>query len=630
MQRLLITLALLLLLIPLQAAERIMDFRSEIIVLPSGNIDVTEHIRVRAEGKQIRRGIYRDIPTDYRDRMGNRFHSDLEVLVVFRDGEIEDFHTEHLDNGLRIYIGSQDHFLKNDDYEYTIRYRMGRQLGFYEGHDELYWNVTGNGWSFPIEHASARVTLPRSVPAMNVTTEAYTGLQGSKGQSYEAWVEPESSAWFETTRGLLSNEGLTIVVTWPKGYVHEPTREEQLRYLLRDNRSLLVGLGGITLLWLYYLACWFQAGRDPKAGVIYPRYQPPKGYSPASMRFIQRMAYDNKAFATALVNLAVKGYLEIDERGDDWIISRTGKKVEMAPGEQALVNKLFAKGGTVELKQKNHARIRKAIRAHKRSLSTNYEGLYFKANSLYLVPGVILSIALLVGSVLSMQNPQALEIAGFMSIWLSGWSLGTYALLRAALRAWRTLSSTGLMTALGTTLFAIPFTIAWFFAVGMLAQATSISFMIILISTIAINVIFYQLMKAPTMVGRRLLDKIEGFRRYMAIAEGDELAHRTELKDLELYERYLPYALALNVEQAWSDRFANALSGMGQDNQSYHPRWYRGSRWQQTSPAGFASTLGGGLSSVIASSSTAPGSSSGSGGGGSSGGGGGGGGGGGW
>ncbi len=630
MQRLLITLALLLLLMPLQAAERILDFRSEIIVLPSGNIDVTEHILVRAEGKQIRRGIYRDIPTEWRDRLGNRFHAELEVLAVFRDDEIEDFHTEYLDNGLRVYVGNQDRFLKNGEYEYTIRYRMERQLGFYEGHDELYWNVTGNGWIFPIDRASARVILPESVPAMNVTAEAYTGLQGSKGQSYEAWVEPDASAWVETTRGLLSNEGLTIVVTWPKGFVYEPTREERLRYLLRDNRSLLIGLGGITLLWLYYLACWFRVGRDPRQGVIIPRYQPPKGYSPASMRFIQRMAYDHKAFATALVNLAVKGYLEIDELGDNWVIKRTGTKVEMAPGEQALVNKLFAKGGSIELKQANHARIRKAIKAHKRSLSTNYEGLYFKANSLYLVPGVILSVALLVGSVLSMKNPQALEIAGFMTIWLTGWSLGTYFLLRTALRAWRNLSNGGLLTALGTTLFAIVFIGPWFMAVGMLAQGTSVAFMIILVSTIVINIIFYQLMKAPTMVGRRLLDKIEGFRKYMAVAEGDELAHKTDLRDLELYERYLPYALALNVEQAWSDRFAKALSGIGKDEQAYHPRWYRGSRWHQTSPAGFASTLGGGLSSVIASSSTAPGSSSGSGGGGFSGGGGGGGGGGGW
>jgi uncharacterized membrane protein YgcG len=630
MQRLLITLTFLLLFSPLHAAERILDFRSEIIVLPSGNIDVTENIRVRAEGREIRRGIYRDIPTDWRDRHGNHFRADLEVLAVFRDEQPEDFHTRQLDNGLRIYIGSEQRLLDKGEYQYIIRYRMGRQLGFFDAHDELYWNVTGNGWIFPIDHASAEIQLPETVPPLQINTEGYTGVQGSRGQSYESWVEPEGIARFETTRKLNSGEGLTIVVTWPKGFVHEPTTKEKLRFLFRDNRSLLIGLAGMTLLWLYYLAIWARVGRDPKAGVIIPLYEAPRGYSPASMRFIQRMAYDDKTFATALVNLAVKGYLEIDEQGDDWEIRLTGNSVEMAPGEEALVDKLFAKGNSIQLEQKNHARIRKAIRAHKRSLAKNYEGIYFNANRLFLIPGILVSVALIAAMVFTQENPEALGIAGFMSIWLSLWSLGTFVLLRAAYRAWRTINSGGLLSAVGTTMFAIPFTAAWFFGVGMLAMGTSISFLAIFIVTIAINIIFYQLMKAPTMIGRRLLDKIEGFKQYLTVAEAEEFSGKNQLDDLKLYERYLPYALALNVEQAWSDRFAKVLSGIDQDGQTYHPGWYHGKRWQQTSPAGFASTLGGGLSSVIASSSTAPGSSSGSGGGGFSGGGGGGGGGGGW
>jgi uncharacterized membrane protein YgcG len=145
------------------------------------------------------------------------------------------------------------------------------------------------------------------------------------------------------------------------------------------------------------------------------------------------------------------------------------------------------------------------------------------------------------------------------------------------------------------------------------------------------NLLFYHLLKAPTLAGRRVMDKIEGFKMYLGIAEKDRLnsmygPERTP----ELFEQYLPYALALDVEQAWAEKFASVLHAAGKEGAQYHPAWYSGAAWGALGASGFVSRLGGAVSEAISSASHAPGSSSGSGGGGSSGGGGGGGGGGGW
>jgi uncharacterized membrane protein YgcG len=435
-------------------------------------------------------------------------------------------------------------------------------------------------------------------------------------------------AVFETSRILPANHGLTIVVTWPKGYVIEPTAMDTVQYLLRDNRSLLIGIAGLAILLIYYLLVWHHFGRDPEAGVVFPLYQPPKDYSPASMRFIERMGYDHKCFASAIINLAVKGYLTIEDDGSDvWVLKKTGKTVELAAGESALNKHLFRDRTHITLEQANHRPIGKAIKAHKRSLRGNYESRYFTTNSLFLVPGLLISVALIVASVLAHDHPDAQAMSGFMSIWLTGWSAGTFALLN---KTWTTWRSGVIGQAIGISFFSLPFVAGWFFGVWMLAQATGAGFIVILVLTIAINILFYQWLKAPTLAGRKLLDKVEGFRQYMEVAEANEMANKQSFNDLSLFERYLPFALALDVEQAWAERFADAMKGMEQQGNAYQPGWYHGRGWRPSNPGAFASSLGAGLSSAIASSAQAPGSSSGSGGGGFSGGGGGGGGGGGW
>jgi uncharacterized membrane protein len=172
-----------------------------------------------------------------------------------------------------------------------------------------------------------------------------------------------------------------------------------------------------------------------------------------------------------------------------------------------------------------------------------------------------------------------------------------------------------------------------FVIVHWMAQFTISAFFVLVPAALTILVFVY-LMRAPTALGRQFLDKIEGFRLYLDVAEKDELAlrHPPE-KTPALFEAYLPYALALGVEQAWAEQFAEVFDRIKDSTgEAYQPSWYHGrwrSGWFGGSTRNFAKMTSA-LNGAISSASTPPGSSSGSGGGGSSGGGGGGGGGGGW
>jgi hypothetical protein len=203
----------------IDAVEEILGWHSDFTVAADGSMKVTETIRVRAEGIEIKRGIYRDFPTTYRGKTGNQTTIGFDIISIMRDGHIEPYHTKGLRNGVRIYIGSKNVFLNPAVYTYTITYRTDRHLGFYEEHDELYWNVTGNGWGFPILQSSATVILPPTVPVESVKTEGYTGPQGSWEKAFTSKVDEAGRVVIECTRPLAPGEGLTIVVGWPKGHV---------------------------------------------------------------------------------------------------------------------------------------------------------------------------------------------------------------------------------------------------------------------------------------------------------------------------------------------------------------------------------------------------------------------------
>src|SRR5512134_3295695 len=165
------------------ADERIRSYEIDVEVRGDGSIDVTERISVRAEGNQIRRGIYRDFPTRYRDRYGNRVVVGFELVDVRRNGEPEPHFTERMANGIRINTGNDNFLRVPADYTFTVSYRTTRQIGFFADHDELYWNAIGTGWIFPIDQGTVEVRLPDPVPVEKMSAEGYTGPQGAQGRA---------------------------------------------------------------------------------------------------------------------------------------------------------------------------------------------------------------------------------------------------------------------------------------------------------------------------------------------------------------------------------------------------------------------------------------------------------------
>lgn len=561
------TLLLLVLSATAGASERILSFHSEIRVMDDGWIEVTETIRVNAEGDRIRRGIYRDQYTDYEDFLGNRYRSEIQPLAVLRNDQRESFHTIDIDRGIRTYFGRSDRYITPGEHTYTYRYRANRLLGFFEEHDELYWQVTGFDWAFPIESASARVTLEFTDRPEELEIEAYTGPYGARGTAYTSRQEAPGVAFFESSRPLSPVNGLTIVVGWPKGHVTEPTSAQKIGWLLRDNRNLIVAVAGYLLLLVYCIPVWSRHGRDPEEGVIFTRYVPPQGFSPASLRYIRQMYYDNKTMTAAVVNLGVKGYLRIDNSDGKHTLVKLDPgpdAPELAAGEHELYEELFAHSHYVALESENHERLGKAKAVHRKSLIQDYRNNYFQTNAWMNLPAILIVILTAIAALIAGSGPTVPVIATIV-----------------------------------------------------LSVATAVWFAILL--------------KRPTLRGRKLLDDMLGFRDYLEVAEKDEMNLRNPPeKTPELFERYLPFALALGVDQAWGEKFASVLDAIrGPDGSGYSPVWYSG-HWSNASLSSTTSGLSSGLNSAIASSVTPPGSSSGGGGGGFSGGGGGGGGGGGW
>jgi hypothetical protein len=602
------------------AQERILAYHADIAIAADGSLDVTEHIRVDAEGNRIRHGIYRDFPTDYRDRQHNRYVVGFEVLGATLDGAAVDWHSERRSNGVRVYLGDKDTFVAHGEHDFTLHYRVTRELGFFADHDELFWNVNGTGWDFDVAKISASVRLPSAVPADQLKAYGYTGAQGSSEQAVTTTLEA-GGAEYTATRTLGPGENLSIVLDFPRGVVAPPTATRKLTWLLHDNRNLIWGILGLVLLWAYYLVMWNRHGRDPASGPKVAEYEPPDGDSAAALRFVRNMGYDNTCFTAGILGIAAKGGLTIERRDDKkWLARRAGADTiaALTGPEQALRNSLFGAGDELVFEQANHTRVQAASKAFKAALKAGFEKKYFLTNYKYLLPG--LAITVLTAWLAALGGGAG--TAGLL-LWLAGWSCGVAFLLSAAIQ-----TGTG-KGAVAAWFMALVFSVGEVVGLSMLANLAGYAVIPIFLALILTNVAFYFWMKAPTQLGAKLLDRINGFRWYLGVAEKQELdaRYKPEARP-DLFAAYLPYALALGVGNAWAERFADALTPA--QMQAAQPGWYSGGNMGSFTGASFTSftsDMSSGLSGAIASSSVAPGSS---GGGGFSGGGGGGGGGGGW
>lgn len=601
--------------LPAAAQEEILSFNSRFVIKADASIEVIETVKVRAAGFDIKRGIYRDFPTTYVDKAGRKRRIPFDVLGVERDGTAIDYWVETVGTGKRVYMGSKDHLLASGVYVFRLRYATSGLIGYFDGFDELYWNATGNFWKFPILSASATIVLPAGTRVLQ--RSAYTGPRGAHGRDYATRTDDDGNLRFSTTRRLAPGEGLTVAVGWPKGVVAEPVAP----VMSSPDAALWIAIAAVLLVLGYYLLAWRIVGRDSDAGAIIPLFEPPEGLSPAAVRYVSMMRFDRSSFAAAVVSMAVKGHLIIDESGSKYTLRKTDDvEAGLSPGEKAVKQRLFAGRGVVRVDDANHEKFSAAIDGLKDTLKSEYGEAHFKLNFVWFAIGAVLSIATLLIVVSTGGNEFDYLTLVFMAIPV--FVLFSHLSKITRLRGVKMVAGiVGLLIFVGFLSLAGSDLIVIFF--DGLHDVSIVAVFTIL----ALNPIFQFLLKAPTITGRKVMDEIEGFKMYLSVAEKErlEFIHPPE-ETPELFEKLLPYALALGVEHQWSERFSTLLSAAATDDGGgYHPRWYRGRDWSDGGFGRVTDRLGSGFSSALASAAVDPTSSSGSSGSGFSGGGGGGG-----
>ncbi|MBP2674823.1 MAG: conserved rane protein of unknown function, partial [Deltaproteobacteria bacterium] len=550
----------------------IRSFRAAIEVRADASLRVVETIET--EFHRQRHGIYRDIPVRYVDELGKKTAMPVRIdSVTDASGAAWKHRVEGGGAMIRVRIGDPDRFVDGRQV-YVLSYTVENAVLFFPDHDELYWNVTGNGWPVPIESASAAVSVLAGDRSLSVRTGCYTGPRGSRESACDA-AGARNGAVFTSTRPFGAGEGMTIVLGWEKGVVRAPSslKTGLYRINLYRNWPFVVPL----LVFGYMFLLWFRKGRDPSAGdPLVVAYAPPEENGrpllPAEIGALIDERLDPKDVTASLVNLAVKGYLKVEEAKTPGLLfdktDYTLRKVKDPGGdlpafERLLQERIFKGRGDVVNASDLKLSFYKELEDLKTAAFKELEGMKCFA-----------------------APPEKVQM--------------------------RYIRNGGLLLFFGTALAALlsafvggPFTFA--------PVAPFLSGFVILV--------FGHYMPVKTLKGAKVLGRIKGFEEFLLRAEKDRLER---MNDKNLFEKYLPYAIALGV----SDRWAEAFEGIYQEP----PRWYDSTGSVGAfRPAAFHRSLDTALSGMSTAMYASPRSSgSGFSGGGSSGGGGGGGGGGSW
>ncbi len=551
----------------------IRSFHADIVVHRDSSLTVTETIETFFDFR--RHGIYRDIPFRYTDELGRKTIAPIQIVSVTDQFRTErPYRVNRTGDAVRVRIGKRDRYVEGMQI-YIITYMVKNAILFLNDRDELYWNVTGNDWGTTIRNASARVTVESERGEIHSRGSCYTGFRGSRESSCDFAPFPQGGE-FRTKQSLPERTGLTIALGWDRGIVSKASPLEVFLWSLdlAENWVFLIPFGTFA----FMLVHWYRRGKDPDVGdVVAVLYTPPEedGHPllPAEIGALFDERLDPADITASIVDLAVRGYITIEERKEegflfdrtDYLLKRVKEAdVGLAYFEKRLLADLFeGKSDRVlvsDLKYsfyKNLDGLKNAVFSRLRTVGY-FRSLPQDVKTLYFVTGIVVcAIGILFG--------------GVTGIFATG-------------SPWKV-------------------------------------FVAFAVSGLAIS-LFAPFMPVKTRRGALALAKVKGFEEFLVRAEKDRLER---MKDQNLFERYLPYAIALGV----SDRWASAFEGIYQEV----PRWYvSGGGFDSFHPASFQRSLGTALSDMGNAMYAAPRSSGGggSGGGGSSGGGFGGGGGGSW
>ncbi len=547
----------------------IQNFDETVTVNPNGTIEVTEIIEVRFTG--FWHGIYRTIPVEYDTPQHLNYSLLLEPLsVTDDDGHALKYEQKREGRYLKFKIsvpGAQD-----ATKTVLVHYRILNAIRFFDDHDELYWNVTGGEWDAPIRNASAKIELPDGVTGLHAI--AFTGAYGSRES--DARVETKGNIVQVSTNHPLSyREGLTVVAGWDKGFVHPPSTAAKIALFLRSNWPLfLPAVAFFIMLWL-----WWTRGRDPERGSIAVQYEPPDKLTPGECGTLVDNEAAMRDITATLVDLAVKGYLTIEQTDESHLLGLTHSKEYIfrlkrpptewsaaRPHELEMLSALFDDGSLTSVKLSD---LQNHFYTHLPAIRTRiFDALM--ADGYYL------------------HRPDTVR-QGYI----------------------------GAGIVIGILLFVFG---------GALGAATGVAhltWVLAAILTAAVICIFGWFMPARTLTGARTFEKVLGFEQFLGRVESDRLERI--VKTPEMFEKFLPYAMALHCEKKWVAAFAGIAM--------QPPQWYSGPPGGTFVPYMFVNDLNAmsvQAGSVMASAPRSSSGGSGFGGGGFSGGGFGGGGGGGW
>lgn len=537
------------------------------------NAELLVEERISVNFTQRRHGIYRTIPVHSTDRFGIGYSFKLSHIEV-QDGSGRPHAKRVRREGryVNIRIGDPDRTVRGDVL-YVIRYRVRGALRHFSEYDELYWNATGHEWNTRIREAWVTVHLPAAIDPDSLAALAYTGSIGSREESVEiALVQPDA-VHYEVTRSLRPREGVTVVVTWPLGLVAVPSAWRSFVALAAENWILFVPFLVLYLLWRAYR----MLGRDPEARSIAVRYEPPPGMSPGGIGAVIDEKVDTRDITATIVDLAVRGYLSIgtEELSQMWGLKKKDVTVferrkrpqagDLLEHETAVLDAMFRSGSRVtthDLREKFY-----------RSVPGIQNDLYERLTRLNLFAA----------------NPRA-QRSKYV---VSGFAAGAAVFgMGAAWALWRG---------------------------GILPHALVMPG-VSAVSIVILFAAFSPAMPRRTRKGVRMRNWALGFQEFAQRVEKPRLE---ALEARQVFERLLPYAIALGVSASWARRFEGIYSEAS-------PQWYVGPhRGAWLSTHAFESSLSDAMSTAEQSILTSP-RSSGSGAGGFSGGGGGGGGGGSW
>jgi len=547
-----ISLILVTVLLPFSSAlaqeEKINRFDVNITINSDSSIIVTENIAYDF-GTQDRHGIYRDIPYRYKTDKGI-YKLDFRVLsVVNETGSKYRYDTSTKGDFISIKIGDPDIYVTGKNI-YIVTYEMGGALNYFDEHDELYWNVTGNNWFVNINNASCKVTLPQKVKSCDIKLTCYTGKVKSQEKNCESEILSETETYFSSTRVLSPGEGLTIVLGWPKGIVKEVPKKysKNIGDLLKKYLPLLLALYilVIPLITLGVLSfIWNKYGKDPAGrGTIIPIYSPPDDLTPMEIGSIIDERADLRDISATIIDLAVKGYMRIREIKEKGFLKtkREYKFIKLKEAdenleshEKELFNAIFAKKPGVLEKVFDFIRIfnKGGDLITEKKYTTQEEG---RLSTLKIFDKK--------RKVIREETTEEKPLTGKTVVKLSELKGKFYENLpRIKSLTYENLVKKDYFPTNPDRVRNKYYILAGIFAI------------INIISSIIIA-LFGRAMPKKTKKGKLIHEAILGFKEFLTVTEKDRLKFfNAPEKSPELFEKFLSYAMALGVEKQWAKQF---------------------------------------------------------------------------